>query len=200
MLHIIGLFVVLKCCDAPWWDSNVVVTAFFKGLKRVVEGDEENTNPNQSVSWNLLPKERSFGKQKKKKEINEIDLNYELGYNYHHHTKLVKPNYNWEAWNLCFWHQKGGVMWGVFSLGLPLSTENKLMSKDLSWPLQDFVETKENTAVRAAKSPCDQTPLMMIQPNFVRWVTPSSHPWTLKYISINFCHHMWLQFYGNPFA
>jgi hypothetical protein len=28
----------------------------------------------------LLPKERSFGKQKKKKEINEIDLNYELGY------------------------------------------------------------------------------------------------------------------------
>jgi hypothetical protein len=31
-------------------ESNVVVTAFFKGLKRVVEGDEENTNPNQSVS------------------------------------------------------------------------------------------------------------------------------------------------------
>jgi hypothetical protein len=28
----------------------------------------------------LLPKERSFGKQKKKKEINEIDLNYEIGY------------------------------------------------------------------------------------------------------------------------
>ncbi len=181
---------MLKCCDAPWWDSNVVVTAFFKGLKRVVEGDEENTNPNQSVSWNLLPKERSFGKQKKKKEINEIDLNYELWYNYHHHTKLVQLNYNCEGCNLCFWHQKGGMIWEVFPLGPPLPTENKLMSKDLSWPLQEFVETNENTTVRAAKSP-----LMMIQPNFVRWITPSSHPWTLKYISINFCHHMCLQFY-----
>jgi len=42
------------------------------------------------------------------------------------------------------------------------------MSKELSWPLEEFAETKENTAVRAAKSPCDQTPLMMIPPNFVR--------------------------------
>jgi hypothetical protein len=70
----------------------------------------------------------------------------------------VQPNYNWEACNLCFWHQKGGVMWGVFSLGLPLSTENKLMSKDLSWPLQDFVETKEKYCSQSCKVPLRSNP------------------------------------------
>jgi hypothetical protein len=54
----------------PPSETALVVIAFFKGLKRVVEGDEENTNPNQSASSNLLPKERSFGKQKNKKERN----------------------------------------------------------------------------------------------------------------------------------
>jgi hypothetical protein len=99
----------------------------------------------------------------------------------------VQPNYNCEACNLCFWHQEGGVIWGLFPLGPPMPTENKLMSKDLSWPLLEFAETKENTAVRAAKFPCDRTPLLMIQPNLVRWITPSSHPWVLIMFVILFC-------------
>ncbi len=97
---------------------------------------------------------------------------------HHHHTKLVQPNYNCEACNLCFLASKGcrdlrslcpraaTAYWEqAYEQRSVLATSRVCRNKG-----------KKKTAVRAAKSPCDQTPLMIIQPNFGRWITPSSHP------------------------
>jgi hypothetical protein len=122
-------------------------------------------------------KKEALGNKRRKTKSMKLILIMKLGITYHYGTKLVQPNYNCEACNLCFWQQKGGMISGVFPLGPPLPTENKLMSKDLSWPLQEFAKTKENSQsckVPLRSNPTYDDPTKLCKMNHT--IIPSFYP------------------------